>query len=79
MSSLSSESNSTPPRWADRPLVLALLLIVALTLFPYHFVDPEAAGNNRSFFSLRWGSALGMSVDLIGNALLFAPLGFRLA
>ncbi len=76
---VSTVPNKVLDPWAKLVITGGLLLVLAVTLFPYHFaVDQEAGG--FSLLSLV-PSPKGpiRLIDVVNNVLLYAPLGLGLA
>jgi VanZ family protein len=67
-------------RWAGRITLLALFVILLVTLFPYQFFfsGPAVARLRQPLW--RWLSSAPNNIDdVVGNVLLFLPLGFGIA
>lgn len=63
-------------KWASRIFIFSLLLILAVTLFPYDFAFKENASKINYRFLTSEFFKLRNFYDLITNVLLFFPFGF---
>jgi hypothetical protein len=66
-------------RWSYRLLLLSVLVILFLTLFPFHFISHARIPANRPVYLLGGRGKDPSALNVFLNVLLFVPCGFALS